>query len=203
MFVKSPYFLSRLTKKSISWKIYTSSKEIYLTFDDGPHPEITPWVLNLLDSKKIKATFFCVGDNVRKFPDTYNEIISRGYSTGNHTYNHISGWKTSNKDYYANIYKCKELVDSDLFRPPYGKIKPSQVYFLKNRNFRIILWTIISYDFENKISPEKCLDNVICNLKPGSIIVFHDSEKAKKNLYGALPEFIDYALNHGYEFKVL
>ncbi len=175
---------------------------IFLTFDDGPHPGITPAVLKILKDSDVKATFFCVGDNVKKYPDIYKNIIDEGHKTGNHTFNHLNGWKTPTEPYIDNVLKADNLIDSKLFRPPYGKIKRSQIKELK-KDFDIIMWSVLTYDFSKKTSPEKCFKNSLKGLKDGSIIVFHDNIKADKNLFYALPRFIKAAKEQGFEFKTL
>ena len=200
--IKSPRILSKLSKKSLFWEITTSEKDIYLTFDDGPIPEVTPKVLDILNEYKIQATFFCVGENVKNNPDIYISILDNNHSVGNHTYNHLNGWKTLSKNYYSNIEKCSELVKSNLFRPPHGMIKPSQIIKLK-KEFSIILWSVLTGDFDHSITPQKCLENAIDNTTNGSIVVFHDSIKSKKNMLYALPKFIEHFLNQGYYFKKL
>ncbi len=201
MQLSSPYLLKHLYP-SLQWEVKTREKIIYLTFDDGPHPEITPEVLNILKEKDAKATFFVVGDNVRKHPETYDQILKAGHKTGNHCFNHLNGWKSTNKDYFDNVEQCKQWIKSDLFRPPYGRIKPSQIKVLK-KQFRIIMWSVITYDFDQRLSPEKCLNIGIKKSKPGSIIVFHDSKKAADNMLYALPRFIDHFGGLGYRFDVL
>ena len=175
---------------------------IFLTFDDGPHPDITPAVLKILKDNDVKATFFCVGDNVKKYPEIYKDILSEGHRTGNHTFNHLNGWKTDNKTYIDNVLKAGEYIGSTLFRPPYGKIKRSQIKRLK-KDFEIIMWSVLTYDFRKKTSPEKCLQNSFKGLKNGSIVVFHDNIKAEKNLFYALPRFIKTAKEKGLKFNVL
>ena len=201
MRAKTPYFL-KLIFPQLTWQVKTNKKEIYITFDDGPHPEITPKVLEILDKYNAKASFFCVGHNVEKYPETYDEIIKHGHKTGNHTFNHLNGWKVKSKEYFENIEKCSELVDSHLFRPPYGRIGLKHIPYIK-MNFRIIMWSVLSLDFDLKISPEKCLENSIKNSKEGSIIIYHDSEKASKNMLYALPRFLDHFKSRGYSFPVL
>lgn len=195
-------YLLRFLFPSLHWNIKTSEKTIYLTFDDGPHPEITTKVLRILEEKKARATFFCVGDNVNKYPETYQQILEAGHRTANHGYNHLNGWKTPDHIYVNNVQQCRTLVDSDLFRPPYGRIKSSQIKMLK-RDYRIIMWSIITYDFSKKVSKEQCLKNSIKFTKPGTIIVFHDSLKAADNMLYALPKCIDHFKAEGYRFEVL
>jgi peptidoglycan/xylan/chitin deacetylase (PgdA/CDA1 family) len=180
MNVKIP-FLVRFLLPGLHWEVKTTKKEIFLTFDDGPHPEITIQVLDILDKYKAKATFFCVGENVSKYPQTYAEVLKRGHKTGNHTYNHLKGWVTKNKEYHQNIQKCADKVDSKLFRPPYGKIGMTQISRVK-KDFSIVMWSVLSRDFDKQLSPEECLKNVVSNSKPGSIVVFHDSLKSSERM---------------------
>jgi peptidoglycan/xylan/chitin deacetylase (PgdA/CDA1 family) len=175
---------------------------VYLTFDDGPHPVITPQVLDILDKFNAKATFFCVGDNVRKYPDVFNEIKNRGHKTGNHSFNHINGWKTKDKIYFYNVQKAGKLINSNLFRPPYGKIKFSQIKVLRN-NYKIIMWSVLTYDFSKKIDKMECFNNSLKGLKNGNITVFHDSAKAEKNMMFALPRFLEKGLENKFRFKAM
>lgn len=184
------------------WKMNGNRKEIYLTFDDGPIPEVTPWVLDTLARFDAKATFFCVGDNVRKHPHIYDMVLDAGHTVGNHTLNHLSGWATENITYFHNIRHCARMVHSGLFRPPYGKMKPSQVQFLQ-RHYRIIMWDVLSGDFDRDITPEDCAQNVIQHAGPGSIVVFHDSIKAEANLRHALPQALEHFSREGYTFQSL
>ena len=194
---------------NLVWDIPNSDKKIYLTFDDGPIPEVTEWVLDLLKSEEIKATFFCIGDNIKKHPEVYKRILSEGHQTGNHTFNHLNGWKTETKSYLGNFKLCEtehlklNTEHSFLFRPPYGKIKPSQSKAIRQLGYKIIMWDVLSYDFDPTISVEKCLENVISNTEQGSIIVFHDSLKAEKNLKYALPKAIQILKNRGFVFDVI
>lgn len=187
---------------NLVWDIPNSENKIYLTFDDGPIPEVTEWVLDLLKSEDIKATFFCIGDNIKKHPEVYKRILSEGHQTGNHTFNHLNGWKTETNHYIENFKLC-EIEHSKLFRPPYGKIKPSQSKAIRQLGYKIIMWDVLSYDFDSIISVEKCLENVISNTEQGSIIVFHDSLKAEKNLKYALPKAIQILKNKGFVFDVI
>ncbi len=200
-FVKTPQFIQNLFPNFV-WKIPTNEKNLYLSFDDGPIPEVTPWVLELLNTFDAKATFFCVGDNVRKHGDVFNSVVDAGHSTGNHTFSHISGWQTENIPYYHNIRHCADLVHSPLFRPPYGKMRPKQAQFLL-RHYRIVMWDVLSGDFDPNLTKEQCLNNVIKNANPGSIIVFHDSLKAGEKLKYVLPRTLEYFSERGYFFKAL
>ena len=194
---------------NLVWDIPNSDKKIYLTFDDGPIPEVTEWVLDLLKSEDIKATFFCIGDNIKKHPEVYKRILTEEHQTGNHTFNHLNGWKTETNQYIDNFKLCEtehlklNTEHSFLFRPPYGKIKPSQSKAIRQLGYKIIMWDVLSYDFDSTISVEKCLENVISNTEQGSIIVFHDSLKAEKNLKYALPKAIQILKNKGFVFDVI
>lgn len=206
--VKTNKFIKKIFNNLV-WDIPNSENKIYLTFDDGPVPEVTEWVLDLLKSEEIKATFFCIGDNIKKYPEVYKKILAEGHQTGNHTFNHLNGWKTENRNYIENLKLCKfEHLKLNtehflLFRPPYGKIKPSQSKLIRQLGYKIIMWDILSYDFNKSISAEKCLKNVISNTEQGSIIVFHDSVKAEKKLKYALPKAIQILKAKGFVFDVI
>ena len=201
MSIQVPDLLRPLLGK-LTWRRDPSSKVIYITFDDGPVPEVTPLVLDLLDKYNIKATFFCVGDNVRKHPEVYAEVVRRGHKTGNHTFNHIKGFSFSEDEYVANVEKAAEYIDSELFRPPYGRIKRSQIKRLQSR-YEIIMWDLITYDYDRKLSKESILRNVKHYSRNGSIVVFHDSIKAKDNMFAVLPMAIEYWNSQGYTYGVL
>jgi peptidoglycan/xylan/chitin deacetylase (PgdA/CDA1 family) len=200
-FAKSPALL-KLYYSQLLWDIPNVENKIYLTFDDGPISEITEWVLDILQGYKIKATFFCIGDNVKKHPAIYQRILNEGHAVGNHTLNHLNGWKTTDDAYLQNIEACASVVQSTLFRPPYGKVKKSQ-YLEINKQYKIVMWDVLSGDFDLKMAKEKCYNNVIKNTKSGSIIVFHDSIKASKNLKYALPKAIEFLLDKGFFFSTL
>jgi peptidoglycan/xylan/chitin deacetylase (PgdA/CDA1 family) len=195
LWVKTNRFIKTIFPNYV-WDIPNTNKKVYLTFDDGPIPEITEWVLNQLNEFDAKATFFCIGDNIEKHPEIFKKIIENDHAVGNHTYNHLKGWETTQSTYIDNTEKCSETMtnlnnqtkNTKLFRPPYGKIKPSQAKTLRKLGYRIIMWDIISMDFDQKTSPEKCLDNVLKNIESGSIVVFHDSIKARQNLLYVLPK---------------
>ena len=197
------YFLSGFLFPGLTWKKPPKNKQLYLTFDDGPHPVITPKVLNILDVYDAKATFFCVGENVKNNGDTYQEILKRGHKTGNHSFHHLNGWKTPNKDYISNVKMCAEHVQSSLFRPPHGRIKPKQIKVLRKEGYSIIMWTVLTKDYKENGDQKKMLKIAIKKTNPGSIIVFHDSEKAADNLLYMLPEFLEYFTRKGYTFKTL
>lgn len=175
---------------------------MYLTFDDGPIPEVTPEVLRILAEYNAKATFFCIGDNVEKHPDVYKQVLDEGHAVGNHTQNHLSGWKTEDYAYFRNTLQSAQHIDSDLFRPPYGRIKRSQATVLKQR-YKIIMWDVLSGDFDPKTTQQQCLDNVINNAREGSIIVFHDSLKAQDKMLFALPRVLAHFGELGYRFDTL
>lgn len=184
------------------WNIKTEEKVLYLTFDDGPIPGLTEWVLDVLKSYQIKSTFFCVGNNIDKHPEVFNRILSEGHTVANHTYNHLKGFKTKTAEYMVNTIKCEALTSTKLFRPPYGQLKRPQYKNLLENGYKIVMWDVISYDYE-KISAESCFLNVKNNAKPGSIILFHDNIKAEENLKYALPKTIDHFLKLNYTFASL
>ncbi len=183
----------------MTWRMRGVGKKIYLTFDDGPNPEVTPWVLDTLSAYNAKATFFCIGTNVMKHPQLYQEIIKQGHQTGNHTQHHLNGWKVKNKEYFEDIEECRKLVNSCLYRPPYGKIRPSQIRYLKN-NYKLVMWDVISQDYDAAQTADQCYQRVIREYREGSIIVFHDSLKAEKRLRGSLPLIMDHLREREFEF---
>ena len=204
--IKTHWSIKKLFSNYV-WDIPNNGNKVYLTFDDGPTPEITEWTLNLLKEYNAKATFFCIGDNIRKYPEIFMKVIGDGHSIGNHTYNHLNGWKTST-DYYienAKLYETEHYnlqpANCHLFRPPYGKIKPSQSKILRKLGYKIIMWDVISYDFDATISKEQCLENVFKNVQSGSIIVFHDSKKAFQNLEYVLPRTLEFLKDKGFVFE--
>ncbi|WP_396157879.1 polysaccharide deacetylase family protein [Flavobacterium sp.] len=205
--IKVPKIIKLLFFNQV-WNIPNTENSIYLTFDDGPTPEITERVLEILDNHHIKATFFCIGDNVRKHPEIVQKIISKQHSVGNHTYSHLKGWKTKTKTYISNTEACEiklnslfKIRNSKLFRPPYGKITPWQSYKLRKLGYKIIMWDVLSKDYDASISAEKCYENVIKNVSSGSIIVFHDSNKAKENILNSLEKAIETLKNKGFNFE--
>jgi peptidoglycan/xylan/chitin deacetylase (PgdA/CDA1 family) len=199
--VRLPLFFTSLFE-DIVWRYSESEKIVYLTFDDGPIPEVTPWVLNLLREENIKATFFCVGENVMKYPEVYSQILNDGHSVGNHTYNHWQGLKNDNQDYFSNIEKARSYIDSDLFRPPHGWLKTTQYQYLK-KQFRIIMWDLVTCDYDFRVKPEKVFSNIKEYVRPGSVITFHDSIKAERNLTIALPLAIQWLKEQGYQFEAI
>ena len=196
--VTAPWLLRKIFPSFLTWDIPNNNNEIYLTFDDGPHPVATPFVLNVLEQYKAKATFFCIGKNVKEQPQLYKKMLDEGHSVGNHTYNHLNGKKCNDNDYIENIVEAAKIIDSNLFRPPYGAITSFQARQLKGI-YRIIMWNVLSADFDAKISKEKCLSNVLKNTRPGSIIVFHDSEKAFPHLEYVLPRAIEFFAEKKYK----
>ncbi|WP_339695524.1 polysaccharide deacetylase family protein [uncultured Marixanthomonas sp.] len=207
--VTVPKFVQRIYPKRI-WALPNNDKKVYLTFDDGPIPEVTPWVLDTLKKYNAKATFFCIGDNIKKHPDIFKRILAEGHSVGNHTFNHLNGWQTSTQRYINNVslfekelqaqsFHHSSLVSrTSLFRPPYGKITSKQANLLQEKGYKIIMWSVLSYDYDASVSKEQCLHHVSQNIQPGSIIVFHDSIKAQKNLRYVLPKVLD---NQKYAFE--
>jgi peptidoglycan/xylan/chitin deacetylase (PgdA/CDA1 family) len=206
--IKTPGIIKRLFNNQI-WDIPNTENKIYLTFDDGPTSEITEWVLEILHKNNIKATFFCIGSNIEKHPELFRKAIENGHSIGNHTFNHIQGWKTATKDYLENVKQCETAISKlqsatcNIFRPPYGKIKPSQSQKLRKLGYKIIMWDVLTADFDQSISPEKCLENATQKVTSGSVIVFHDSVKASINLKYALPKTIEILKGRGFVFDVI
>ena len=195
-------WIAKLIYGDALFRVHEPGKTVYLTFDDGPVPEATPLVLDILKKYGAKATFFCVGENVTKHPDIFNRIVGEGHSVGNHTHNHLNGWKTENATYFKNINECAKVLKSNLFRPPYGRIKQSQYKALRQK-YKIVLWDVLSYDYDQALSAEKCLDIVIKNTRKGSILVFHDSVKAASKIPTLLPGTLDFLKKEGYEIKPL
>lgn len=224
-FVKTPLLLKKIYPSSLLWNQARERKVIYLTFDDGPIPIVTPWVLKTLKNFNAKATFFCIGENITKYPEIFTQLKADGHAIGNHTHNHLKGWKTEDQTYLENFNKCQQLTQSHLFRPPYGRIKRSQIRLLVesrqsgddsqqsnvypsqfsvlNSQFSIVMWDVLSGDFDTKLAPEKCLKNVIKHTENGSIVVFHDSLKAWDRLEYTLTKALQYWTEKGFEFKSL
>jgi len=196
-----PFFLLKYIYPELIWRKDRAKKNIYLTFDDGPVPEVTPWVLDCLKEKEIKATFFCVGDNIKNNPGLFQRILNEGHQIGNHTMNHLKGWDTTTKTYLENVKECQNYTKTNLFRPPYGRAKKNQLKNIKE-NYQIIMWDVLTGDYNPLISPEQCLDSTIKYTRNGSIIVFHDNVKAIPNLKYALPRAIDVLLANGYIFSL-
>jgi peptidoglycan/xylan/chitin deacetylase (PgdA/CDA1 family) len=250
-YLKKISTLGKFLYPSLLWNLPKTGNTLYLTFDDGPIPEVTPWVLALLKEYHAKATFFCIGENILKHPEVFDQILAEGHNVGNHSFNHLNGWKTPISTYIENVEKAEAIIfekresrnwrqeSSDrnqdlrtesieargekqdfriesiekrketkdknikLFRPPYGKITPKQIKTLQRQGFKIVMWEVISGDFDMKLSPENCLNNVLKNSKPGSIVVFHDSIKASANLKEVLPKVLEYFHQKGFEFKAI
>lgn len=198
---KTPNIIRPLAKDLI-WSLPTETPSLFLTFDDGPIPEVTPLVCSILKKYNAKATFFCVGDNVKKNPEVYQQILDEGHSVGNHTFNHLSGWKTQNYRYYRNTLKASELIDSKLFRPPYGRITRMQSKAI-HKKYDIIMWDVLSGDFIKEINGQKCAQLVIKNAVEGSIVVMHDSIKAGHTMLDALPKILDHFSALNYTFKAI
>ncbi len=199
--IKTPQFIQNLFP-NFTWRIPTRDKVVYLTFDDGPIPEVTPWVLDQLKRYDAKATFFCVGDNIRKHPQVFQQVKQEGHSVGNHTFNHLNGWSSDNIPYFHNVRNGASMVHTVLFRPPYGRLKPKQAQFLQ-RHYRIVMWDVLSGDFDPAISEGQCLANVINHTQNGSIVVFHDSLKAQEKLAYVLPHVLAHFTKLGYRFERL
>lgn len=202
--IKTPRLLKALYSQCI-WHVNDHANSVYITFDDGPHPSVTDFVLKQLEKFHAKASFFCIGKNVLEYPSLFQRIQDEGHTIGNHTHNHLNGWKTSNTHYFRNIRLAEKYIKSNIFRPPYGRITYSQALGIEKMypNMKIIMWDVLSGDFDTDITPEECLENVISTVKPGSIIVFHDSEKAWPRLEYVLPRFLEYCTQKGWNMKRL
>ncbi|MCX6305144.1 MAG: polysaccharide deacetylase family protein [Bacteroidetes bacterium] len=198
--VQPPFFFRWLSPRYLVCDQPGNGKVIYLTFDDGPVPEATPEVLDILAKYKAKATFFMVGDNVRRYPGIFNRVVQDGHAIGNHTFHHVNGWHTPPGAYMDDVCRCREYFETRLFRPPYGRFTPSQ-YFLLRKDFRFILWSVLTYDFHRHTTPEQCLDNAIGNSGSGSVVVFHDSPKSMNNVRYALPRFLQHFMDLGFRFE--
>ena len=209
LFTKTPALLKAVYRDCL-WKVNTTQKQLYLTFDDGPVPEITPFVLDELKKWDAKASFFCIGKNINDNPDIFQRIIDEGHSIGNHTYNHLNGWNTPDELYFRNVEKCKVVLDGlvnlpehkPLFRPPYGKLMPSQYRKLKYQ-YKIVMWDVLSFDFDLSLDSETVLKNVLKHSEEGSVIVFHDSLKAKAKVEYVLPQVLAQFTSKGFKFEKL
>lgn len=201
-FVKTPFLLKWIFPQYV-WKVQRTKKKVFLTFDDGPIPLVTDFILDVLKKQQVKATFFCVGENVAKQQAIYNRILQEGHQVGNHTFNHLNGWKTATKKYVQNVVKAQNRIKSKLFRPPYGKITPKQAKLLQKSGFKIIMWSILSGDFDQEITAEICYKNVIKNVRNGDIIVFHDNIKSKAKLELILEKTIIALKQKEFEFGLL
>ena len=210
--IKTPLIAKKIFPNYI-WDIPSDSKTLYLTFDDGPTPEITNWTIDILAQYNAKATFFCIGKNIKLYPEIFKNIINNDHGVGNHTYNHVKGWRTSTKDYLTNIDDAQKIIDSEikdrqskivnLFRPPYGQLRPKQGKAINELGYQVVMWNVLSFDWDKEITPENCLNNVISHAQDGSIIVFHDSLKAKVNMTYALPKVLDHFSKKGFNFKTI
>jgi len=223
-YLKKISTLGKFLYPSLLWHLPKTGNTLYLTFDDGPIPEVTPWVLALLKEYNAKATFFCIGKNISNHPEIFEQILTEGHNVGNHSFNHLNGWKTPISTYIENVEKAEKIIfeksesrdrnqdnrtkskekskkNLKFFRPPYGKITPKQIKTLQGQGFKVVMWEVISGDFDVNISPENCLNNVLKNSKPGSIVVFHDSIKASEKLKEVLPKVLEYYHQKGFEFK--
>ncbi|MFP9099889.1 polysaccharide deacetylase family protein [Flavobacterium sp. RHBU_24] len=206
--VKTSWLIKKLFSGFI-WSLPKEAPTVYLTFDDGPIPQVTPLVLDILKRHDIKATFFCIGDNIDKHPETFKQVLAAGHAVGNHTYNHLDGWRVDDNIYMANTELCQKAIKkykpegTKIFRPPYGKLSPVKARGLKQKGYTVIMWDVLSADFDQGISPEKCLKNVVKNARNGSIIIFHDSLKAQKNMQYALPRAIEYLKRERFRFALL
>ncbi|OAV70492.1 Bifunctional xylanase/deacetylase precursor [Bacteroidales bacterium Barb4] len=200
MLIEHPPLLYRLLFPGAIWRKEDNGRKcLFLTFDDGPIPEVTPWVLDVLDRYGVKATFFCVGENVYKHPDVYQMILDRGHGVGNHTYNHLQGLRFRTKDYTANVGKAAELIHSPLFRPPHGHMRRPQLVALR-KQYKIIMWDVITRDYSPRVTSDDVFRTVCKYTRNGSVVVFHDSLKAEKNMREAMPRSIEWLLSEGYRF---
>jgi len=201
-FVSVPRIIRLLFRKSLICHFSDKEKVLYLSFDDGPIPDLTPDILRVLQHFGVKATFFCVGENLERYPFLVKQIEEQGHEIGNHTYNHLKGWISRNKEYYANVQRFEKVYSSPLFRPPYGKMKWSQMRKI-SRRYKIILWSVLTYDFDASLSAEDCLTLAVNNSFPGAILVFHDNIKAKEKVLKVLPLYIEQMLRKGYRFELI
>jgi len=200
--VRPPFFLRWFNPDHLLCRVPVKDKVLYLTFDDGPVPEATPEVLDILAERQVRATFFVVGNNVVLHPGIFNRLLQEGHAVGNHTFHHLNGWKTPTAIYLEDTQHCSRHIQAKLFRPPYGRFTPVQ-YALLRKDFRIVLWSVLTYDFDRQVSPQDCLSLAINHTSKGAIIVFHDSIKAIEKVRYALPRFIDHFLDAGYRFETL
>jgi peptidoglycan/xylan/chitin deacetylase (PgdA/CDA1 family) len=200
--VRSPWWLKKFYSKLV-WNIPVNERVLYLTFDDGPHPVVTPFVLDQLKEYGATATFFCIGKNVQEYPQIYRRVLMDGHRVGNHTQNHLNGWRSDDRKYIDDIREAAKQIDSGLFRPPYGRISSFQSDLLRKPpfNYRIIMWEVLSADFDRAVDGDRCMRNVIRHARPGSIVVFHDSEKAWDRLRIALPKVLEHFYKKGYRFE--
>jgi peptidoglycan/xylan/chitin deacetylase (PgdA/CDA1 family) len=201
-FYSAPFWIRAIYPDGLTWRVPTNKQEVFLTFDDGPVPEVTPLVLEILKKYNVKATFFCVGENVQKYPEVYDLLQREGHAVGNHTFHHVKAWKTGFHDYLSEVEQCNELMHSRLFRPPHGQINRKLARQL-GKYYRIIMWSVLTGDYNKNRTGHQCLLNAIKYTEPGSIIVFHDSIKALDRMEYALPLYIEYCTKEGYSFGIL
>lgn len=203
--VTTPWWLRLTFPSGLTWSLPNQHNHIYITFDDGPHPEITPFVLEQLQQFNAKATFFCIGNNVKQWPQVYQQILANGHQVGNHTQHHKNGGKTNDEEWLNDVKEAARWIDSDLFRPPYGRIRsfPAKILQKAQRPYRIIMWSVLSADFDTRLSAKDCVQHIVKHTKPGSILVFHDSEKAWPRLQAALPEVLQRLTDKGFIFKAI
>ncbi len=201
-FYSPPFWLKAIYPRGLTWSVQTMQREIFLTFDDGPIPVVTPLVLGVLKKYGVKATFFCVGENVQKYPEVFEQVKQDGHAIGNHTFHHVKAWKTDFGAYLSEVEQCNQLVKSKLFRPPHGQINRKLTHEI-GKDYKIIMWSVLTADYDKNLSKEQCLTLAVKNTKPGAIIVFHDSIKAWERMEHALPLYIEFCLKEGYSFEVL
>ncbi len=203
--LQTPKLLRAMAPSFAEWEMPADAAQpaVYLTFDDGPHPTATPFALEQLARYGAQATFFCVGKNVVEYPELYDQILAAGHSTGNHTHNHLKGWRTNTKTYIEDTLSAARFINSKLFRPPYGRIKRMQATRLHEAGYRLIMWSLLSGDFDTGLSPQRCLENVVFNLKPGHIVVLHDSTKAWDRMSYVLPRVLEHCKKNGWALKAL
>jgi peptidoglycan/xylan/chitin deacetylase (PgdA/CDA1 family) len=200
--VKTPRVIQKLFP-NFHWRVEKQDEPtLYLTFDDGPIPQVTPWILEQLEAYNAKATFFCVGNNARRYPELVEQTLAAGHSIGNHTMHHLDGWKSDNVPYFHDVRHCALQVKSSLFRPPYGRLRPSQAQFLQ-RHYEIVMWDVLSGDFDPELTAEDCFQNVVRNARPGSIVVMHDSLKSEDKVREILPRILAHYAALGYRFAAL
>jgi len=200
--IKTPFYARFFSREHLLCTVAGPGKDVYLTFDDGPVPDITPAILEILAEREVQATFFCVGHNVVRYPELFRQVKEAGHSIGNHTFHHLNGWKTPPAAYVEDVNRCEQHFRTRLFRPPYGKFTPSQYFLLRNK-YLFVLWSVLAHDYSRRITPDQCLSIAIRYTHPGSVVVFHDNLKAQENLLYALPRFLDTMLEQGYQFGSL
>ena len=198
----NPYRLAAKVCRQPVWHLGSEGRRLFLTFDDGPSPSSTPWILDVLRSYEARATFFCLGRQVQQHPELYAAIRDDGHAVGNHTHNHLDGWRTSKRRYMKDVSRAAQWIQSPLFRPPYGRISLRQMHHLA-KTHRIVMWDVLSRDYDSRLSPQTILSRLKRRVRPGSIVVFHDSPQAEKNLRTILPDFLEYCSREGYQFRTI